>query len=62
MGPEELLAALRRARTVAALRALAGPATRERARRAWANVRRHPDVVVVLALGVGVVAMILHWR
>jgi hypothetical protein len=47
---------------VAALCAFAGPAACERARRAWAEVRRHRDALVVLAFAAGVLAMILHWR
>lgn len=46
----------------AALRALVAPAARERARRAWGEVRRRPDAVLALALGAGVLTMILHWR
>lgn len=77
MRRDELVAALRRAKIVAALRALvpgpplprgagpgrgleAGPA-RERARAALAALRRRPDALVALALGAGVLAMVLHW-
>ena len=43
MRREELVAAIRRARVVAALRA-------------------HPDRLVAFVLGLGVLAMVLHWR
>ncbi len=53
---------MRRDGMVAALCAFAGPAACERARWAWAEVRRRREALVVLALGAGVLAMILHWR
>ena len=59
---ERLLARLRRAKIVAALRALDGPATASFARRALEALRRRPDAVVAVALLASVVAMILHWR
>jgi hypothetical protein len=50
-----------RERARAALRAVTGPAAHDRARRAWAALRRRPDVILVAGLVVGVVVMILHW-
>jgi hypothetical protein len=52
----------RRARILAALEGLPdGPAAR-RVRAVLAGLRRRPDTVIALLLGVGVLAMILHWR
>lgn len=62
MRPDDLLPAARRARIVAALRALPGRPEAARVRRALAALRRRPDAVVAVLLGAGVVAMILHWR
>jgi hypothetical protein len=62
MRREELLAALRRARIVAALRALPERPAAVRAREAIAALRRRPDAVLAVLLGVGVLAMVLHWR
>jgi hypothetical protein len=62
MRREDLLAALRRARIVAALRALPGRPAAARALEALAALRRRPDAVVAVLLGMGVLAMILHWR
>ncbi len=45
----------------AALRALAGPAARERARAAWAAIRRRPDALLAAGVVLGVVVMLLHW-
>ena len=58
----ELAARLRRAKIVAALRALGDPGSGSRLRRVLEEVRRRPDAAVAVALVVGVVAMILHWR
>jgi hypothetical protein len=56
---------MRRERAVAALgaalRRARAAATGERARRAWAELRRHPDAVLAVALAAGVLAMVLHW-
>ncbi len=59
MRRDAIMAALRRAKIVAALRALGAS---ERTRGAWSALRRRPDPVVALLLGAGVLAMILHWR
>lgn len=48
-------------RAHAALCALGRPETRDRARRAWAALRRRRDVILVAGLVVGVLVMILHW-
>jgi hypothetical protein len=65
---------MRRDEIVAELRALAGPAARERLRRAltgpatrervhltYAALRRHPDILIVTGVVLGVVVMLLHW-
>jgi hypothetical protein len=66
MRRDRLRAALRRAlprdALAAALRRATGPGAREKARRAWAEVRRRPDAVAAAAFLAGVLAMILHWR
>jgi hypothetical protein len=59
---DRLAARLRRAKIVAALRGLNGPAAATWARRAFEAARRRPDAVVAIALAVSVLAMILHWR
>lgn len=67
MRRDDLLRALRaagcraRERGRATLRAVTGPAARDRARRGWAAVRRRPDAVLVAGVVVGVLVMILHW-
>jgi hypothetical protein len=50
-----------RERARATLHAVTGPAARDRARRAWAALRRRPDVILVAGVVVGVLVMILHW-
>jgi hypothetical protein len=62
MRRDELLARLRRARIVAALRALPESGVGGRVRRVLAALRARPDRIVALVLGAGVLAMILHWR
>jgi hypothetical protein len=47
---------------VAALRALPERPAAVRAREAIAALRRRPDAVLAVLLGVGVLAMVLHWR
>jgi hypothetical protein len=59
---DRFAARLRRAKIVAALRALDGPDARSRLGRALEALRRRPDAVVAFFLGVCVVAMVLHWR
>lgn len=67
MRRDDILAALRaagrsvRERGRATLHAVTGPAAHDRARRAWATLRRRPDVILVAGLVVGVLVMILHW-
>jgi hypothetical protein len=67
MRRDDLLAALRAAgravrdRARATLRAVTGPAAHDRARRAWATLRRRPDVILLAGVVVGVLVMILHW-
>jgi hypothetical protein len=48
-------------RAAEAVRSLRSEAARERGRRAWATVRRRPDVVLAAVLVAGVVVMVLHW-
>ncbi len=55
MRPEEVLAALR------ARSARARAAAREAGDRLFREARRRPDAVIAFALGMGVLAMILHW-
>jgi hypothetical protein len=51
------------ARIVAALRALPDrEGLRARLRLAAAALARRPDTLLAVAVGVGVLAMILHWR
>ena len=52
----------RRDHILAALRALPDRPAVARAGRTWAALRRRPDTVVAVLLGVGVLAMVLHWR
>jgi hypothetical protein len=67
MRRDEILLALRahgrtlRERARAALHALGGPVAHDRARRAWATVRRRRDVILAAGVVVGVLVMILHW-
>jgi hypothetical protein len=52
----------RRARILAALRALPEQPAAARLRAALAALRRRPDAVLAVVLAVGVLAMVLHWR
>lgn len=67
MRRDEIVAALRaagraaRERAKATLHFATGPVARDRARRAWATLRRRPDVILVAGLVLGVLVMILHW-
>jgi hypothetical protein len=62
MRPDELLAALRRARIVAALRSLPDHPAATRTRHLLAALARRPDAVTAVLLGMGVLAMIIHWK
>lgn len=62
MRRDDLAAAVRRARIVAALRALPDRPAAVRLREALAALGRRPDTVVAVILGLGVLAMVLHWR
>lgn len=62
MHRDALLAAVRRARIVAALRALPDRPAAARVRGALARLRRRPDAVLGVLLAMGVLAIVLHWR
>lgn len=62
MRRDDLGIAARRARIVAALRGLPARPAAARVREALAALRRRPDAVMAVLLGVGVLAMVLHWR
>lgn len=52
---------MRRDQLLHRLRALTGPAARERLHAAWAALRRRPDTVIATAVVLGVLVMLLHW-
>jgi hypothetical protein len=62
MRRDELVAALRHLAIVAALRTLPDRPAAARVRSALAALRQRPDTVIAVLLGMGVLAMVLHWR
>lgn len=62
MRPDALVSAVRRARIVAALRALPDRPAAARVVRALAALRRRPDAVMAAVLVAGVIVSILHFR